>query len=91
MKRTLLRKVSPKQAKELKARRLLKAQLILESKGLCMTCKKRPNFLGLSLSHIIPLSRGGVTSRENCVAECYPCHSRFEKHPELRIKELENG
>ena len=84
-KRKPLKKVSKKQAKELKGRSKLKAQLVMESEGKCMTCNKKPrNGIGLSLSHIVPLSRGGQTCRENCLAECDNCHRTFEKHPEKR-------
>ena len=31
---------------------------------------------------------GGKTTRENCIIECYVCHDRFEKKPELRNNEL---
>jgi|SRR3990167_2342364 len=39
---------------------------------------------GISLSHIIPLSRGGKTCKGNCLLECYVCHEIYEKHPERR-------
>lgn len=81
-----IKRVSKKHKVELAKRRKLKAELIMESKGKCMTCKKKPDWRGLSLSHIIPLSRGGKTTRGNCLAECFPCHIKFEKHPEKRTE-----
>ncbi len=85
MRQTPLRKVSPKQRVELELRRKLKVELITEFGEHCMTCKdKNRDFRGISLSHIIPLSRGGLTTRDNCLVECYPCHEKYEKHPERR-------
>lgn len=76
MKRTPLNKVSDKQKKELALRLKLKAELIAECGDHCMTCHdRRRDWRGLSLSHIIPLSRGGKTTRENLLLECLPCHS----------------
>lgn len=84
-----LRKVSPKQAKELKERVRLKAELLEECDHTCMTCGNvNLDWRGWSLSHIIPLSRGGKTNRENCLIECYPDHEKYEKKPELRIRTL---
>ncbi len=82
-----INKVSDKQGIEIQKRQELKAELIKEYGNHCMTCSnKYRDWRGLSLSHIIPLSRGGETSRGNCVIECYVCHTRFEKQPELRAK-----
>ena len=88
MKKTPLRQVSDKQKAELTRRSRLKKQLILEYGEHCMTCKDiNKDWRGISLSHIIPLSRGGVTSKDNCLLEDYNCHSRYEKKPELREQE----
>jgi len=85
MKRTRIKPISNKQKMELKRRRDLKAELIEENGEHCMTCHDlNRDWRGISLSHIIPLSRCGKTTRDNCLLECYPCHERFEKHPELR-------
>ena len=80
MKKTPLRRVSSKQKKELVLRSKLKKELLEEQIAehgytFCMTCKTRGDWRGLSLSHIIPLSRGGKTERGNVIIECYPCHS----------------
>ena len=83
------RKESPQQQrrKEELARRVKRKKELIEEYGEhCMTCKDvNRDWRGISLSHIIPLSRGGKTTRENCPLECYPCHEKFEKHPERRI------
>lgn len=42
----------------------------------CQYCGRRGGSSELSLDHILPLSRGGVTSWENVVAACRPCNLR---------------
>lgn len=80
-----MKQISPKQELKIKKRRELKAELIKEFGEHCMTCKdEHRDWRGISLIHIIPLSRGGVTSRKNCILECYPDHELYEKHPENR-------
>jgi 5-methylcytosine-specific restriction endonuclease McrA len=80
-----INRVSKKQAVELKERSRLKKELIDEHGEHCMTCNDlNRDFRGISLSHIIPLSRGGKTDKSNCILECYPDHELYEKHPEKR-------
>jgi len=79
-----INKVSDKQEIELALRQKIKAELTKEFGSHCMTCGKLPDWRGISLSHIIPLSRGGKTERGNVLLECYVCHTKYEKHPELR-------
>ena len=79
-----INKVSDKQEAELRLRSRLRSELIIENGKRCMTCGQFPDWRGISLSHIIPLSRGGKTDKENCILECYPDHELYEKHPENR-------
>lgn len=79
-----MKKISDKQRAELQLRRRLKGKLIIKYGGKCQTCGTKGDWRGLSLSHIIPLSRGGKTDEINCLLECFSCHEKFEKHPELR-------
>lgn len=94
MKRTKINPISKKQSQEIRKRVKLKKELLEESGYKCMTCGGVGDFRGLSLSHIVPLSRGGKTTRENCLIEDYKCHMRFEKHPErrqvLKVKQCES-
>ncbi|MAF43092.1 MAG: hypothetical protein CMI54_02835 [Parcubacteria group bacterium] len=76
MKKSSIKPVSDKQKEELKRRKDLKRLLILQNGERCMTCNdKHRDFRGISLSHIIPLSRGGATCRRNCLLECGVCHN----------------
>ena len=82
MKRTPLRKVSPKQQKELVLRRLMKWYLYLQQDGKCAKCGKFLSYASETagnyphLSHKKPLSQGGKTTRENCEDLCAECHSK---------------
>ncbi len=42
----------------------------------CQFCGARPGASALTIDHVLPRSRGGGTSWENCVAACEPCNSR---------------
>jgi len=79
--------LSPKLRKELALRSKLKKELLEEGDNKCASCGNRDkDWRGLSLSHIVALSRGGKTTRENCEILCYPCHNLYEKHPERRAR-----
>lgn len=84
MKRTPIKQISDKQQLEIENRQELKTELIAEFGNHCMTCGHLPDWRGLSLSHIIPLSRLGKTTKANCVTECGICHDKYEKKPENR-------
>jgi len=77
--------VSDKQEVELALRQKIKGELVKKFGNKCMTCgDKYRDFRGLSLSHIIPLSRGGETSKKNCLLECGFDHDKYEKKPNSR-------
>lgn len=42
----------------------------------CQYCGSRPGLKQLSIDHVMPLSRGGRTSWENCVVACVKCNTR---------------
>ncbi len=42
----------------------------------CQYCGRRYSTSDLSLDHVIPLSRGGLSSWENVVCACLPCNVR---------------
>lgn len=80
-----INKTSDKHGIEIQERQQLKADLIKEYGEHCMTCKdEHRDWRGISLSHIIPLSRCGKTVLSNLLLECYPDHELYEKHPENR-------
>jgi 5-methylcytosine-specific restriction endonuclease McrA len=42
----------------------------------CQYCGDRPGLSELTIDHVVPRSRGGASSWENCVAACRPCNTR---------------
>ena len=42
----------------------------------CQYCQRRQPLEDLSIDHVMPRSRGGKTSWENCVLACVNCNSR---------------
>lgn len=69
-------------AKRRKVKALLLARCKTDSEGrrLCPLCGRLPDWRGLSLMHIKPLSLGGKTTLKNCRVGCYPCHNGIEGH-----------
>ncbi|MHB8900218.1 MAG: HNH endonuclease [Thermoguttaceae bacterium] len=58
----------------------------------CQYCGKRPSSDSLTIDHVIPRSRGGVSRWENCVLACAECNRQkanrtpAEAHMRLRRK-----
>ncbi len=50
--------------------------LTRRDRNLCQYCGRRPRDSELSIDHVLPRSRGGSTSWENCVLACAPCNRR---------------
>ncbi len=46
------------------------------SRGVCHYCNARVEPKELTLDHIVPLVRGGRSTRGNCVPSCKACNSR---------------
>jgi 5-methylcytosine-specific restriction endonuclease McrA len=47
----------------------------LVSKGLCHYCGKKFKAAELTMDHVIPLARGGTSTRGNCVPACRACNA----------------
>ncbi len=47
----------------------------LVSKGTCNYCGKKFRASELTLDHVIPLARGGTSTRGNCVPACRACNT----------------
>ena len=86
MKKSYINRISDKHKEEIALRAELKQSFIDEYGYICMTCHGQGDWRGISLSHKVPLSRGGKTDRANCLNECYPCHEKYEKKDWLRPK-----
>lgn len=53
----------------------------------CVYCGHSPGLSSLTIDHVLPRSRGGQTTWENCVTACMPCNGRKADH-ELRVAGL---
>lgn len=42
----------------------------------CQYCGSRPGTSELTIDHIVPRSRGGLSTWQNCVLACVPCNGR---------------
>ena len=59
-------------------------------KGVCYHCEQRFPREQLTMDHLIPLSRGGRSTKKNIVVSCKQCNS-LKKNltvAELRLREL---
>ncbi|RLC27153.1 MAG: HNH endonuclease [Deltaproteobacteria bacterium] len=45
-------------------------------KGDCYYCNRHVGRAGLTMDHVVPLSRGGKSTRGNIVAACKECNNR---------------
>jgi len=46
------------------------------AKGVCHYCEKPVSPKELTLDHLVPLARGGKSSKGNCVPACKDCNNR---------------
>lgn len=61
-----------------------KRNILYRDEFTCQYCgQKRPK---LTVDHIIPKSRGGRSSFENCVASCKPCNNKKENRTPSEAK-----
>lgn len=60
-------------------------------KGICYHCEKKFAREDLTMDHLIPLSRGGRSTKKNIVVSCKQCNSlkKNQTVAELRLTELE--
>jgi 5-methylcytosine-specific restriction endonuclease McrA len=73
--------------------RFSRLNIYARDRNTCQYCGRKPQRAELNLDHVIPRSRGGVTSWENVVCSCVPCnlrkggrtpeeaHMRLTRHP----------
>lgn len=59
-------------ARELRASQWWKQQL---GKGVCYHCEQRFSKDELTMDHLLPLARGGKTTKKNVVVACKSCNS----------------
>lgn len=58
------------------------------SKGVCFYCEKKVPFRQLTMDHILPLSRGGRSSKDNLVPCCKKCNTLKKSMMPIEWEEL---
>lgn len=61
-------------------RALSRKNILLRDRNTCQYCGVVLSSSDLTLDHVIPRSRGGVSTWENLVACCHPCNHRKGNH-----------
>ncbi len=76
-------------AKELRVSQWWRAQI---AKGLCHHCGGHFPKEALTMDHLIPIARGGKSSKGNCVVSCKECNSKkgHRTPVELVLESLKN-
>ena len=46
------------------------------STGICYYCRRQVGVKALTMDHVVPLGRGGTSSRGNVVPSCKACNTR---------------
>ncbi len=74
-------------AREIRATNWWRQQV---GKGICYHCEKKFPKEILTMDHLIPISRGGRSTKKNIVVSCKPCNSLKKNRTvaELRLSEL---
>ncbi|MDK9708705.1 MAG: HNH endonuclease [Desulforhopalus sp.] len=44
--------------------------------GLCHYCRRKVSFHDLTMDHLVPLARGGRSTKENLVPSCKDCNNK---------------
>lgn len=65
-----------------------RADALSKQKGRCVYCREPLSVCRVTADHVIPISRGGRTTRENIGAACAPCNSAKGSMPVERFKRL---
>lgn len=77
-------------ARELKAGSWWKQQL---GKGVCYHCENKFKPTELTMDHLIPIARGGKSSKTNCVPCCKDCNTQkgAKTRAEMALEALEKS
>lgn len=74
-------------ARELKLSQWWKQEL---GKGVCYHCGERFKPVALTMDHLIPIARGGKSTKNNCVPSCKDCNTKkgHKTRAEMALDEL---
>lgn len=78
-----------RKAQELRKSSWWKQQI---GKGVCYHCEQRFPKEELTMDHLVPLARGGKTSKKNCVVCCKECNNKKGNRMsvELTMEQMES-
>ena len=54
-------------------------------KGICYHCEQKFKAADLTMDHLIPLGRGGKTTKNNCVPSCKDCNTKKGSRTKVEI------
>ncbi len=76
-------------ARELKKSAWWKQKL---AQGLCHYCEKKFSPKQLTMDHLVPIARGGESTKNNLVVACNECNAKKKLHTpvDLLFQQLEN-
>lgn len=78
-----------------KARELRQSQWWRQEigKGICYHCQERFKPDELTMDHLLPIARGGKSTKKNCVPSCKACNTKkgHQLSVEIAFKELESS
>ena len=66
--------------------RFSRSNVYLRDNGICAYCLKHIERKDATVDHVIPFSKGGKTTWENCVNACGPCNSYKSDHLHFKPK-----
>jgi 5-methylcytosine-specific restriction enzyme A len=80
-------KIERRKAQELRKTSWWKQQI---GKGICYYCEARFPKEQLTMDHVVPLARGGKSTKKNCVVACKSCNTDkgHKMSVELTIEKL---
>ena len=64
--------------------RFTKTNLYLRDQYTCQYCLQRFPKKELTVDHVLPTSKGGKTTWDNCVCACNPCNSRKSNRTDIK-------
>lgn len=81
-------KAEREKARELRATAWWKEKV---QKGICHYCEKKFKSQDLTMDHLVPLARGGLSSKNNLVPACKECNAKKKLHTpvDLLFQQLE--
>lgn len=68
--------------------RFSKQNVYLRDLYVCQYCETNVSRKTATLDHVIPVSKGGKTTFENCVTSCGPCNSEKGDNHKIRPKKM---